>query len=154
MIVLNIAIYTFCFLYLFSNGAGFLYDSARLMKRPVLDALFVLILIYFLNKKNRDADSMAEKVVGFTNRPFTYLGRISYGLYAYHAICVISVVAVFNRLGLGPNTVSVMNFLSIFAISLFLTIYLSHISYQFLEKRALRQKEKFASSRAINRTGF
>jgi peptidoglycan/LPS O-acetylase OafA/YrhL len=145
LVVLNITLYSCVILYMWTERNGFTYDFLRLMKRPVLDILFVIILIFFLEKKARPE---SIKGVSLKYRPFTYLGKISYGLYAYHAICVIGVMAIFNHYGTRPNNVTVFGFLAIFVLSLTLTIFLSHISYQYMEKRALRQKDRIAIHRA------
>lgn len=126
------------------GGNGLIYDFLRLMKRPVLDVFFIIILLAFLLRKPRqlvetidtDINTSASAYKSASNtwyNRFTYLGRISYGLYAYHAIFLILVLAIFNHFGMGPNEVSVFKFFSIFTISLTMTIVASHYSYKYME---------------------
>lgn len=126
------------------GGYGLFYDFLRLMKRPVLNIFFLLFLLAFLLRKPRNiieqpnsdistsASAFKSSKSIWYNR-FTYLGRISYGLYAYHAIFLIIVLAIFNHFGMGPNDVTLFHFLSIFSISLALTIVTSHYSYKYME---------------------
>jgi len=72
----------------------------------------------------------------------TYLGKISYGLYGYHAVIMILVIAVFNHYGIGPNDVTLPVFLLFFIASFAGTVVLSHYSYQFLERRFLALKSR------------
>lgn len=63
----------------------------------------------------------------------SYLGKISYGLYVYHLL-VLRVVQ-HNRFGLGKGAIWVMGFA--------LTLGVSAVSYELLEKPFLRLKRKY-----------
>ncbi len=157
IIILLLAFVIYICLNLANGGNGLIYDSLRLMKRPVLDILFALILLAFLLRKPRElvespntdisTSASAYKSTGeqeghvWYNR-FTYLGRISYGLYAYHAIFLILILAIFNHYGMGPNDVSIFRFAVIFIISFVLTVLASHYSYKYMEGPFIRLRGK------------
>lgn len=79
---------------------------------------------------------------------FTYLGKISYGLYCFHMIALFIVVYVFMKLGytvtLPDKKLIIVEAVSAFAI----TILISLISYNFFEKRFLLLKGKIAANLA------
>lgn len=75
---------------------------------------------------------------------FTYLGKISYGLYCFHMIAMFFVVYVLMKLNY-PVTLPDKKLIMIEAISAFgLTILISIISYNFFEKKFLLLKAKIA----------
>jgi len=71
-------------------------------------------------------------------RPLEYLGKISYGLYVYHQMC-IWIVDKYMRVQNGILHVCLRE-----VAALSLTIAISAISYTLLEKPFLKLKEKFA----------
>lgn len=135
------------------GGQGLVYDFLRLLKRPVLNVFFVMILIGFLFKRPRElveihdtdintsASAYKPALNKWYNR-FTYLGRISYGLYAYHAIFLILILAIFNSFNIGPNDISATVFGAIFVIALVLTITVSHYSYKYIEMPFINLRHK------------
>lgn len=76
--------------------------------------------------------------------PARYLGKISYGIYVYHLICIEISHTIFLRVGLESSGAH-------FAASLLLTIAVSSVSYRFLERPFLLVKERFSkvSSRPV-----
>ncbi len=156
-VILFLAFIGYIIFLLMQGGNGLIYDTLRLLKRPVLDVFFAIILLAFLLRKprelvespNTDINTSAsayksesgEESHMWYNR-FTYLGRISYGLYAYHAIFLILILAIFNHYGMGPNDVSILLFSTIFIISLILTILASHYSYKYMEGPFIRLRGK------------
>jgi peptidoglycan/LPS O-acetylase OafA/YrhL len=77
------------------------------------------------------------------DRPWLqYLGKISYGLYAYHMFCIMTV----DQLLALQHRVSEHTFLHAAVrecLSLGLTIAVSAVSYTVLEKPFLKLKERF-----------
>lgn len=69
------------------------------------------------------------------NKIFNYLGGISYGIYMYHSIAIVIAIKLSMYFIIG---------LIIYPIALFLTIFISHISYKYLEKPFLKLKKKFS----------
>ena len=74
----------------------------------------------------------------------SYLGRISYGLYAYHFIAILSVTTLTRILGLSTSIWSVLFLDTILAF--ILTVIIAHFSYIIIEKPFLKLKTKFAFS--------
>lgn len=76
----------------------------------------------------------------FTFRPLIYLGKISYGLYAYHMLALLLV-----GLALGGKAETPTRALLYWVGGLILTIGLASASYRWLESPFLRRKEEFAA---------
>jgi peptidoglycan/LPS O-acetylase OafA/YrhL len=76
-----------------------------------------------------------------TNPVLTYLGRISYGLYVYHAAGLLVATHLFRT-----NTVKGYALFAVFGFAF--TVILSAISYRWLETPFLRMKERFAVVRS------
>lgn len=68
---------------------------------------------------------------------FKYLGKISYGLYMYHLICIVLTINILNRLNAESNNIL------IYILSIFLTIVVASISYHTLEKYFLNLKNRY-----------
>jgi peptidoglycan/LPS O-acetylase OafA/YrhL len=79
----------------------------------------------------------------FQNKIFTYLGKISYGLYVYSALGLLLGAQAVTRLLHIPKNAAFYYPLSVMTISLFITILLSILSYQLVEKNFLRLKKRF-----------
>lgn len=75
------------------------------------------------------------------NKWVNYLGKISYGLYCYHALANLIIWQLIKYGWMQDDWLTVLFYYPI--LSLLLTILMSHISYQFYEKYFLRLKSKF-----------
>jgi len=79
-----------------------------------------------------------------SNPPTVYLGKISYGLYVFHLISIRLANQIYDKIlstnhtGLADRTVLV------FITGLMITIIISILSYNLIEKPFLRLKEKFS----------
>lgn len=77
---------------------------------------------------------------------FTYLGKISYGLYCFHMVALFIVVYVMMKMGYSV-TVPDKKIIIIEAITAFgLTILISIVSYNYFEKKFLLLKTKIAAN--------
>lgn len=76
------------------------------------------------------------------SKAFTWLGKISYGLYCYHMIAMVSVFALISKFNL-IKTMTLSMFLTTSFSVLFLTILIAGVSYRFIERPLLKLKERF-----------
>jgi len=72
-------------------------------------------------------------------RPLSYLGKISYGLYVYHFICINYTPAFLARLGMEHT-----GWGGHFLFALALTITVATLSYYILERPILKIKERYS----------
>lgn len=79
------------------------------------------------------SDHILARILG--NWVLRYLGKISYGIYVYHLVCL----GLTKEIVPDPGQNAVMTLI----ITLALTISVSAASYAFFEKRALRLRERF-----------
>ena len=75
----------------------------------------------------------------FAPRPLAYLGRISYGLYVYHVLGLMT-----SDYWVLHQTSSFGRYLWRVTVALGVTIVISIVSYQLIEKPFLRLKERFS----------
>jgi peptidoglycan/LPS O-acetylase OafA/YrhL len=75
-----------------------------------------------------------------SSKPVAFLGKISYGLYVYHLLC-IGVITEFFRIA---STAYWTWRITVFVLPLLATIALSSFSYIFIEKPFLRLKDRFS----------
>ena len=110
-------------------------ESLRLFKTPIMDCVFVLILIFFI----RQIGNPKRKILN----ALAYLGKISYGLYAYHTMCLMITVHLFYSTGFMSLDISRTMYAIIVISALTLTIVVAHFSSIFIEKYFLSLKNKF-----------
>jgi len=68
----------------------------------------------------------------------SYLGKISYGLYLYHAIFIVATIKLLVHFNMANN-------ISIYAISILSTIGVASASYYFFEKPFISLKAGFST---------
>lgn len=109
---------------------------------PVIqDAIYlvysVLFLVIILN-----VSSNPDCILKLENKLFRMLGNISYGLYMYHLVVIAFVFAGLKSLGMEIND-SVSSQLTVYALTILLTILIAWLSYSYFEKWFLDLKHKF-----------
>ena len=81
------------------------------------------------------------------NKSLDYLGKISYGIYMFHCLCIAIAFYIINRFSsFSPSTAG--NAIA-YALIFGLTILIAAISYRWIEKPFIQKKYrfgKFASS--------
>jgi peptidoglycan/LPS O-acetylase OafA/YrhL len=88
----------------------------------------ILILNLAANKK---------RIFSLEYKPLDYLGKISYGIYMYHPLAIAIALKILMNTGENYLLWQIL-------LSLILTVIVSSISYQFLEKPFIRRKVKFS----------
>ncbi len=97
-----------------------------LTSSPIFQAMGIGILLTWINY------NQGTKVVNLLEfAPLRYIGRISYGLYIYQGI--------FLRTGPKGAAIAIQKF----PLNLILTLVVAIISFEFIERRALRLKKHF-----------
>lgn len=89
----------------------------------------ILILNFATNPK---------PIFSLENKVTNYLGKISYGIYMYHCIAIIITLKSLMYFHLVNNV-------SIYAVTICLTILLSMLSYHFFEDKFIRLKSRFSN---------
>ncbi|MFM7683563.1 MAG: acyltransferase family protein, partial [Bacteroidota bacterium] len=77
-------------------------------------------------------------------KPFEYLGKISYGFYMFHVICIVFTLHMLERtIGLNRDITTPQHLL-LYGISFTLSVVISSISYHIFEEKFIRLKDRFA----------
>jgi len=106
-----------------------LHIKIQYFKTEIFSTLFSIIIVNLaLNDK---------RVINLEYKWLSYLGKISYGLYVYHGICIVIVIRILSQYQQCNN-------LYIYSASLLLTIGLGSFSYYFFEKPFISLKTKFS----------
>lgn len=128
-----------------------LIDILRLTKTPIIDCIFVLIILLFINRTKALADAakygsrrhpkyIMKKIRDRVYASLTHLGKISYGLYAYHTTCLMLIVATLHSIGILDKDVGLSEFFMVISLGFILTILVAELSYFFMERKFLAIK--------------
>ena len=149
------------FYFSFSGFCSILSLNNTLKLQKLRYLLFILLLVYFTTSlfKNHMSyrayevfsmllfglaiSGLAEKRTAvLDNKPLNYLGKITYGIYMYHAILMQGVGLLFLKSNIHlkiPNLASIL----LFNVLVFgTTILTAHISYNYFESYFLNLKKK------------
>jgi peptidoglycan/LPS O-acetylase OafA/YrhL len=74
-----------------------------------------------------------------------YLGKISYGIYMFHFVCITFTLHMLEAFLDLPQKLGMWNNLLVYIIAIGLTIGVSALSYEYFEKRFLTRKKKFVT---------
>ncbi|MDI1355088.1 MAG: acyltransferase [bacterium] len=100
--------------------------------------IFLIIILYISSGK--------KLWVNLETGIFSYLGKISYGIYMYHLLVIPSMLFLVKKYGLGMNALGTNFF--IYLGSIFGTIFLAGISYSLVESPFIKLKSKYAIIRS------
>lgn len=106
----------------------------------ILHLLFsVSFLVIILNVAGNE-----KALLRFENRVLQYLGRISYGFYMFHVMCVVFTIHILDKyIGLD-NDITTSQHILLYGISFLLAVAVSSLSYHIFEKAFIRLKDKYA----------
>jgi len=106
----------------------------------ILHLLFsISFLVIILNVASNE-----KSLLKFENRILQYLGRISYGFYMFHVMCIVFTIHFLDKyIGLD-NDISTPQHILLYGISFLLTVAVSSLSYHIFEKAFIRLKDKYA----------
>ncbi len=99
-----------------------------------LTTILMIVLSMYGNTSDTQKEIPSTKLAQTTQ----YLGKISYGLYVYHMLSIVSVNYVYTKLEVVPEYLP--NIYSKIVLTFGLTILISHLSYQYFEKWFLKFK--------------
>ncbi len=130
----QVLIYTITAIFLITGGIGrtFLYNFNQEIFAVLSTSIIINIAI---NKKT---------IVSINNPAIDYLGKISYGLYMYHTLCIaisLYLVKEFSNYSLNGLTGNAI----VYVLTMILTIIFSAISYQYFEKPFIKLKHKYST---------
>lgn len=107
----------------------FFYTNENLfVERIVYSLLFALIILNLVMLKS------LSTVLEF--KVINYLGKISYGIYMYHLILIVMILNILIKLNCFNNTL-------LYLLSFALTVVVSSISFEYIEKPFLKLKLKY-----------
>jgi peptidoglycan/LPS O-acetylase OafA/YrhL len=120
------------------SGTMLLWFSGTILSQfndEIYSVLFGLIILNVATKTN--------PIIQLENRFLTFLGQISYGLYVYHWIIILTLIEIlklnFTNYNENKNTMNLI----LYSGSISLTVLISYLSYQYFEKPFLKIKRKF-----------
>lgn len=117
----------------------------------------ILLIIYLIPDKLQDGQHLIISVLFLAiiinvissnikllrNNVFDWLGKISYGIYMYHLMIIPIVIVILTNVISPTDNIIVFNFL-LYSLTIFITIFVSWLSYQFFESKFIDLKSKFA----------
>jgi peptidoglycan/LPS O-acetylase OafA/YrhL len=92
--------------------------------------LFGILILNFASNPNR--------IFSMENKALNFLGKISYGLYMYHAILIVFTIRICKMF-------NCLNNYTLYTMSFLLTIGLASFSYRYFEKRFIKKKVEFST---------
>jgi peptidoglycan/LPS O-acetylase OafA/YrhL len=112
----------------------------------VLHLLFsVSFLVIILNVAGNE-----KVLMRFENPILQYLGRISYGFYMFHVMCIVFTIHILDKYVGLDNDITTPQHLLLYGISFLLTVAVSSFSYHIFEKAFIRLKDKYAQAHPKN----
>ena len=86
--------------------------------------------------------SNSKSIIKLENKIYTFLGKVSYGIYMFHMIVIGGLLGLFEYFDFDLNFIWFN--VVFYVLTIIITITLSYISYKFLEKPFLKIKAKNA----------
>ena len=106
-----------------------------LLHNYIYSFLFIILIL--------NISSNSKSLINLENKTLHYLGKISYGLYMYHPICIAISFWIMRNVYIDLIDISYFDILILSVISFTLTFFVSIISYHFIESKFLKLKTYF-----------
>lgn len=119
-------------------------------------ALFIFMILIYLSKTRQVYYSIPFAIIIYNlacnpslktlleNKILNYLGKISYGIYMYHCIAIVFSIRLLDYLVPRIQYNTLQYKVTLVILVLVFTIFLSDISYRFMEKRFIKLKTKYS----------
>lgn len=124
-IIFRFSVFIFILLMINLNSESYYYFGIISIENEIFCFLFIIFIINFIYNK--------KLTLSLENNAFTYLGKISYGLYMYHPICITLLLNLMKT----NNSLDTL----IYPLTLIFTIFLASLSYKYIEKPFLKLKK-------------
>ena len=152
--------------YIFLNNKE---ELLRIIYKPlsqIIALIMIPVLIYFIPTAFEDILHLLFSIsflviilnvagnknsfLRFENKTLQYLGRISYGFYMFHVMCIVFTLHILDKyIGLD-NDITTQQHILLYGISFLLTVLVSSLSYHIFEKAFIRLKDKYAQPKPTN----
>lgn len=103
----------------------------------------IIFLVLILN-----VSTNSNSIIKLENKPLRFIGRISYGMYAYHMLFIFLLGRFLTPSLAGISNTAAM--LVVYVLTLMLTIAFAYLSYELMEKRFLNIKKKYTDIKSSN----
>lgn len=96
------------------------------------------IILAQIQQKNR--------IFNLENRVFNFFGKISYGIYVWHPLIILTL----SKALIFKTKDSNLNYIIVYLLSFCATILIAYLSYEYYEKQFLKLKSKFTTIKSRN----
>lgn len=121
----------------YAGVLALLYLTPALIQDGVHVLYGVLFLIIILN-----ISCNPRSVFKLEGRRWNFLGKVSYGMYMYHLIIIVGALYFLQDVMGATGDLSLVQNLSLYVGVIGLTIFVSHLSYQFIERPFILSKSR------------
>ncbi len=122
-------------LIIFTSSLWIMGFHFKIFSDEIYSLLFALIIFSVVTNNN--------PIIKFENRLFNFLGKISYGLYVYHWVILILIIQLIKLLGVNFYESHILVNSLIYFLGITLTVFISYISYKYIEEPIVNLKNKF-----------
>jgi peptidoglycan/LPS O-acetylase OafA/YrhL len=84
-----------------------------------------------------------NSIIRCSGKIWTFLGKISYGIYMYHLMVIVFLLALIRNLGVEGREMNPLLNVALYLGAVLLTIGIAYLSYEYFEKRWIRAKGKY-----------
>lgn len=101
------------------------------IQEVIISILFLLLILCNINDTNP---------IAFRNKQFSFLGKISYGIYMYHTFVMFLMFPIISKFHQNNQNGFLYNLL-IYSFIYIITILISYLSYRYFESKFMRIKD-------------